>query len=91
MLEGVSIFESAVMLTSGVLRLGPMRVSVYGLWSAVGLIAALWLSQRTAKRVGLAGEQLWDAGWFAVTSLKTVVYCFVLLTCSTQVQIRMLS
>lgn len=68
MLEGVSIFESAAMLMPGVVRLGPMRVSVYGLWSAVGLIAALWLSQRTAKRVGIAGEQLWDAGWFAVTA-----------------------
>lgn len=73
MLEGVSIFESAVMLTPGVLRLGPLRVSVYGLCSAVGLIAALWLSQRTAKMAGMAGEQLvgeqmWDAGWFAVTA-----------------------
>ena len=41
---------------------------MYGLFSAVGLIAALWLSERTAKMVGLVGEQLWDAGWFAVTA-----------------------
>ena len=68
MLEGVSIFDSAAILTAGVVRLGPMRVSVYGLWAAVGLIAALWLSQRTAKIVGMAAEQLWDAGWFAVTA-----------------------
>ena len=50
------------------MRLGPLRVSTYGLFAAVGLIGALWLSQRTAKMAGMVGEQLWDAGWFAVTA-----------------------
>ena len=50
------------------MRLGPLRVSIYGLFAAVGLIGALWLSQRTAKMAGMVGEQLWDAGWFAVTA-----------------------
>ena len=63
-------FQPAVVYVQGVVRLGPLRVSVYGLFAAVGLVAALGLSQRTAKMVGgrLTGEQLWDAGWFAVTA-----------------------
>jgi phosphatidylglycerol:prolipoprotein diacylglycerol transferase len=55
-------------MASGVLRLGPLRVSVYGLCAAVGLLAALWLSQETAKLVGVAGDVVWDAGWFAVAA-----------------------
>jgi len=50
----------------GVVRLGPVRLPVYGLFAAVGLIAALWLSLKTAKLVGLAAEQVWDAGLFGV-------------------------
>jgi phosphatidylglycerol:prolipoprotein diacylglycerol transferase len=61
-------FQPAVIFVQGVMRLGPLRVSVYGLFAAVGLVAALGLSQRTAKMAGMAGEQLWDAGWFAVTA-----------------------
>lgn len=61
-------FQPAMMMVPSVLRLGPLRVPVYGVFAAVGLIAALWLSQRTARLVGLAGEQLWDAGWFAVAA-----------------------
>jgi phosphatidylglycerol:prolipoprotein diacylglycerol transferase len=75
MLEGVSNFSSSTMmlqpamvLVRGVLRVGMLRLSVYGLCAAVGLIAALWLSQKSAKLVGLGAEQVWDAGWFAVTA-----------------------
>jgi phosphatidylglycerol---prolipoprotein diacylglyceryl transferase len=69
----VSFFiQTATILVPGQLRLGPVRVSVYGLFAAVGLVAALWLSQRTARLVGLAGEQLWDAGWFAVAAAFVV-------------------
>jgi len=60
--------QPAVIFVQGVMRLGPLRVSVYGLFAAVGLVASLWLSQRTAKMAGMAGDQLWDAGWFAVTA-----------------------
>jgi phosphatidylglycerol:prolipoprotein diacylglycerol transferase len=45
-----------------------VRLPVYGLLAAVGLIAALWLSLKTARLVGLAAEQLWDAGLFAVVA-----------------------
>ena len=50
----------------GVVRLGPVRVSVYGVCAAVGLVGAVGLSLKTARMVGLAGEQVWDAGLFAV-------------------------
>jgi len=49
-----------------VVRLGPMRLSVYGACAAAGLVAAMGLSLRTARLAGLAGEQVWDAGLFAV-------------------------
>ena len=54
------------MLVPGVVRLGPLRLPVYGICAAVGLIAALWLSLKTARAVGLASEQVWDAGLFGV-------------------------
>jgi len=50
----------------GVVRLGPVRLQTYGLFAAVGLLAALGLSLKTARLAGLASEQVWDAGLFAV-------------------------
>ena len=67
-LPATMILQPAMLLVRGVLRVGMLRLSVYGLCAAVGLIAALWLSQKTAKLVGLGAEQVWDAGWFAVTA-----------------------
>jgi len=61
-------FQTATILVPRVLRVGPLRLSVYGVCAAVGLIAALGLSLRTARAVGLAAEQLWDAGLFAVVA-----------------------
>ena len=53
----------------GMLRIGSMRVPVFGLLAALGVIAALLLSQYTARFVGIAPGLLWDAGegapgWF---------------------------
>jgi phosphatidylglycerol:prolipoprotein diacylglycerol transferase len=62
------LFQPAVIFVSGVVRLGPLRVSVYGLFAAVGLLAALWLSQRTGRLAGLVAQQLWDASLFGVTA-----------------------
>ncbi len=41
-------------------------MAVYGLCAAVGLVAAVGLSLKTARMAGLASEQVWDAGLFAV-------------------------
>ncbi|MGC9197957.1 MAG: prolipoprotein diacylglyceryl transferase family protein [Acidobacteriaceae bacterium] len=49
-----------------VLHLPGLRLPAYGVFAAVGMIAALWLSQKTAARVGLEADRLWDAGLFVV-------------------------
>jgi phosphatidylglycerol:prolipoprotein diacylglycerol transferase len=51
---------------SGVVRLGPLRLSAYGLCAAVGLVGALWLSLRTARMVDLEPAEIWDAGLFGL-------------------------
>jgi phosphatidylglycerol---prolipoprotein diacylglyceryl transferase len=50
----------------GIVRVGHIRVSVFGFIAAVGLIAAIWLSQYTARPAGVAPQKLWDAGIFIV-------------------------
>lgn len=45
---------------------GHLHVPVYGLCAAAGLLAALWLSQRTAPMAGLPPEKLTDAGVCAI-------------------------
>jgi phosphatidylglycerol:prolipoprotein diacylglycerol transferase len=55
-------------LASGILRLGPLRLSAYGVFAAIGLLAALALSRRTAPLAGLREPSLWDAGVFTATA-----------------------
>ena len=64
----MGILASVAMFVPGMLRLGSLRLPVYGVFAAVGLIAALWLSQRTAVLVGLDAEKLWDAGVFGIAA-----------------------
>jgi len=52
----------------GMLRIGSMRVPVFGLLAALGVIAALLLSQYTARFVGIAPGLLWDAGMTVVVA-----------------------
>ena len=56
----------AAILFPGFLQLAGLRLPIYGLFAAAGLIVALWLSQRTAQRIGLSSDKLWDAGVVAV-------------------------
>lgn len=58
----------AATLLPGMIRLGRLSVPVFGLFAAAGIIAALTLSQRTARKAGLAPDRLWDAGMMIVTS-----------------------
>jgi len=62
----VLLGQAVEVVASGVVRLGPLRVSGYGLCAAVGLVAALGLSLRTARRVGLEPVEIWDAGLFGL-------------------------
>ena len=56
----------------GYFRVGDLHVPVYGVFAALGLIAALWLSQRTAALAGLNPDALWDAGVFAAIAAFVV-------------------
>ncbi len=83
MLEAVILFlQTMAMAAPGFFRLGRLHLPVYGVFAAAGLIAALWLSQRTAARVGLDPDKVWDAGMFVavaafvVSRLLLVVFDF---------------
>jgi phosphatidylglycerol:prolipoprotein diacylglycerol transferase len=52
----------------GMLRIGSMRVPVFGVLAALGVIAALLLSQYTARFVSVTPGQLWDAGMTVVVA-----------------------
>ena len=62
------LMQSAAVVLPGFLRLGRWHLPIFGIFAAVGFVAALWLSQRTAKLVGISAEKLWDAGMFAVVA-----------------------
>jgi phosphatidylglycerol:prolipoprotein diacylglycerol transferase len=64
----MQIAVEAAMLIPGVVRVGALRVPVFGVFACAGLVGALWLSQRTAKAAGVNAEKLWDAGMFAVAA-----------------------
>jgi phosphatidylglycerol---prolipoprotein diacylglyceryl transferase len=53
-------------------HLGPLHLPVFGIFAAVGLMAALLLSQRTAIAVDIPAEMLWNAGLFAILSAFVV-------------------
>lgn len=52
----------------GVLRIGSLRVPVFGVLAAVGVLAALALSQYTARFASLDAAKLWDAGLVLVAA-----------------------
>jgi phosphatidylglycerol:prolipoprotein diacylglycerol transferase len=59
-------------LIPGVVQVGALRVPVFGVFAALGLVGALWLSQRTAKAAGVDADKLWNAGIFAVATALVV-------------------
>jgi phosphatidylglycerol:prolipoprotein diacylglycerol transferase len=64
--------QTVAVLLPGVVRVGALRVPVFGMFAAVGLVGALWLSQRTARIAGVDADKLWDAGMFAVVAALVV-------------------
>jgi phosphatidylglycerol---prolipoprotein diacylglyceryl transferase len=64
--------ETAMVMVPRVLRVGFVRLPMYGVCAAIGLIAGLGLSLKTARMVGLVAEQVWDAGLFAVVAAFVV-------------------
>lgn len=52
----------------GMISLGPLRVPLFGVLAALGVIAALLLSQRTARHTSVSPSALWDAGMVLVAA-----------------------
>ncbi|HEV2577654.1 MAG TPA: prolipoprotein diacylglyceryl transferase family protein [Acidobacteriaceae bacterium] len=46
--------------------LSALHIPVYALIAIAGIVAALWLSLRTAPLRALSPDRLWDAGFFAI-------------------------
>ncbi len=59
------------------LQLGHLQFPIFGIFAAIGLMAALTLSQRTARYAPLTPEAVWNAGMTAV--LATFVFSRLLL------------
>lgn len=64
----IRLLTFALITMPGIVRVGHIRVSVFGFIAAAGLIAAIWLSQYTARSAGIAPQKLWDAGIFIVAA-----------------------
>jgi len=58
----------AALLPTRGFRLGPMRLTPYGACAALGVLSAMGLTGRTARRLGLSPEAAWDTGLFAILS-----------------------
>lgn len=60
--------QAAAIVLPGYLQLGPLALPIYGLFAAAGLVLALLLSQRTARRAVLPPNAVWNAGIFAIVA-----------------------
>jgi phosphatidylglycerol---prolipoprotein diacylglyceryl transferase len=63
-----------------ILHFGSVFLPTFGVLAAVGLMAALFLSLRTAVRVGLDPDKLWNAGLFAILSAFVLSRLLLVLT-----------
>ncbi len=63
-----------------ILHFGSVFLPTFGVLAAVGLMAALFLSLRTAVRVGLNPDKLWNAGLFAILSAFVLSRLLLVLT-----------
>lgn len=61
-----STLQAAAFVLPGYVKLGSLALPIYGLFAAAGLVAALLLSQPTARRAGVPADALWNAGLFAI-------------------------
>ena len=69
LLPGIALQMSGIHMG---MHMGRVRLSAYGVCAAAGLVAALWLSQRTARRAGIDPDRLWDAGILAICAAFVV-------------------
>ncbi|WP_263367739.1 prolipoprotein diacylglyceryl transferase [Edaphobacter bradus] len=62
------------------LHLGPFVLPTFGLLAAIGLMAALTLSLRTAPLAGLSPDRIWNAGLFTLLSAFVLSRLLLVLT-----------
>jgi phosphatidylglycerol---prolipoprotein diacylglyceryl transferase len=61
-------------------QLGPLHIPIFGVVAAIGLMASLALSQRSARYANIDGAALWDAGMtgmiaaFVISRLLLIVF-----------------
>ena len=63
-----------------ILHFGSIFLPTFGVLAAAGLMAALFLSLRTAVKVGLDPDKLWNAGLFAIISAFVLSRFLLVLT-----------
>jgi phosphatidylglycerol:prolipoprotein diacylglycerol transferase len=63
-----------------ILHFGSVFLPTFGVLAAVGLMAALFLSLRTAVTVGLSSDKLWSAGLFAILTAFVLSRLLLVLT-----------
>jgi phosphatidylglycerol---prolipoprotein diacylglyceryl transferase len=63
-----------------ILHFGSVSLPTFGVLAAAGLMAALFLSLRTASTVGLSPDKLWNAGLFAILSAFILSRLLLVLT-----------
>jgi phosphatidylglycerol---prolipoprotein diacylglyceryl transferase len=63
-----------------ILHFGSVFLPTFGVLAAGGLMAALFLSLRTAATVGLSPDKLWNAGLFAILSAFVLSRLLLVLT-----------
>ncbi len=61
-------FDILALALPATLRLGGVRLPLFGVIATAGILVALALGDRTAKLAGIGPVKLWDAGVFAVVS-----------------------
>ena len=61
-------YPLAALLSVPALRLGPLRLTAYGICATAGVLLAMALSGRSARRLGVHPDAAWDTGLFAVLS-----------------------
>jgi phosphatidylglycerol:prolipoprotein diacylglycerol transferase len=62
----MTVFAALHAAGFAVFRISLLRTPAYALISIAGILAALWLSLRTARLRALSPDALWDAGFFAI-------------------------
>lgn len=63
-----------------ILHFGRLILPTFGVLAAIGLMAALTLSLRTAAAVGLSPDRLWNAGLFTILSAFVLSRLLLVLT-----------